>query len=269
MNIELSVIIVNYNGLRYLKDCFESLQKTLQGITYEIVVIDNNSPDASCAFILENYPDVVLIQSKENLGFGRGNNAAVAKARGNYLLLINNDTIVLDNLLPVLDIIKHDSSVGAAGINMLNGNKHYLQAAGNFPSPFNLFRIKNMFLMGPEFKSGTFKKERYNVDWLGGSFIIMPKRIYDEIGGFDKDYFMYVEDVDLCKKIADKGYKRIFLPHYSYIHFVGYNNSKDHLIVNGLQTYINKHTNGIYKQLCTMALGVNKTVKWFKKTIRK
>jgi len=267
MDIELSVIIVNYNGLKFLKECFESLHRSLQGIAYEIVVIDNNSPDASCDFISQNYPEVVLIQSKDNLGFGKGNNAAVEHAKGEYLLLINNDTIVLDNLLPVLNIIKQDSSIGAAGIKMLDGNGNYLQGVGNFPKPGNLFRIKNISLMGPEFKTGNFSKERYEVDWLGGSFLMMPKKAYREIGGFDKDYFMYVEDVDFSKKLALKGYKRVFLPGYSYIHFVGYNKSKDPLIIQGFEMYIDKHTNGITKILSKLSLGFNKLVKRVKKAV--
>jgi len=266
-DIELSVIIVNYNGLKHLKACFDALHDKLQGIPYEIIVTDNNSADDSCAYIKTNYPTTVLIESKDNLGFGKGNNVAVQKAKGQYLLLINNDTIVLDNLAPVVNTLKSTTTLGAVGITMLNAKKQYMYAVGNFPKPGNLVRIKNLFNVNKAFKTGIFTKSQYEVDWLTGSFLMMPKNVYNEIGGFDEDYFMYVEDVDFCKKIQEHGYKRLFLPQYRYIHFVGYNNSKDHLIVNGLSLYIQKHTTGVYKQLCMAALQINKTVKWFKKTL--
>lgn len=267
MEIQLSVIIVNYNGLKYLKGCFDALHDKLQDIPHEIIVTDNNSPDDSCTYIKDNYPNVVLIESKENLGFGKGNNVGVQQAKGQYLLLINNDTIVLNNLAPVLDVLKRDGTVGAVGIKMLGGNENYLYAAGKFPGINTLYRIKNQFNMGPEFKTGNFTKAQYEVDWLTGSFLMVPKAVYNQIGGFDEDYFMYVEDVDFCKKVQEHGYKRLFLPQYSYIHYVGYNNSKDHLVVKGLDLYIQKHTSGLYKQLCIAALGINKTIKAFKKAL--
>ncbi|WP_294824998.1 glycosyltransferase family 2 protein [uncultured Flavobacterium sp.] len=265
--MELSVIIVNYNGLKYLKGCFDSLYDKLKGIDFEIIVLDNNSADDSCNYITQNYPDVRLIESPDNLGFGRGNNAAVQAAHGECLLLINNDTILLDNLLPALEFLKKDKSAGAVGIKMLDGNGNYLIAAGKFPNPFNLVRLKNIFLMGPEFKSGNFSKTFYDVDWLTGSFLLMPKKVYDEVDGFDKDYFMYGEDVDLSRKIANAGYRRIFLPRYRYIHYVGFNNSRDHLVVKGHDLYIRKHMSGFIKMASIVALGFNKAVKGIKKTI--
>lgn len=268
MQTELSVVIVNYNGLKYLKDCFDSLQEKLQGISFEILLIDNNSVDESCGFIKENYPDVVLIESKVNLGFGKGNNEAVKKAKGDYLLLINNDTIVLDELAPVLEFIKSHKEVGAVGINMLDRNKNYLPVAGNFPNPRNMVQIKKIFDKGEEFKKGIFSKESYEVDWLGGSFLILSKKLYTEINGFDEDYFMYVEDVDFCKKIADKGYKRVFLPNYRYIHYIGFNTSRNSLIIKGCEMYILKHLKGKNKIASLTALKINTVVKKIKNRLK-
>jgi len=264
-DVQLSVIIVNYNGLRFLNDCFESLAKQLEGIAYEIIITDNNSADDSCAYIKQNHPEVVLIESPDNLGFGKGNNVAVKRARGKYLLLLNNDTILQDPLVGLFTAFDADPEIGAIGINMLNGEGRYTKAVGNFPSPFNLFRIKNIFWLGPEFKRGIFAKEQYEVNWLTGSFILMPKVVYNTVGGFDEDYFLYVEDVDLCKKIANAGYKRIFMPRYSYIHFVGYNSAKDPLVLAGYDLYIKKHAKGILKHLMKLSLGINKIVKKIKK----
>lgn len=265
MDIQLSVIIVNYNGQRFFKDCFTSLTTGLSGIAYEVIVVDNNSSDESCAYLKQYYPEVVLIESAVNLGFGGGNNEGVKNAKGKYLLLLNNDTILQDNISGLLKVLEQDTSVGAIGINMLNGEGSYLKAAGNFPSPLNLFRIKNIFWLGADFRYGDFKKDVYEVDWITGSFMLMPKGVYEKVSGFDEDYFLYVEDVDLCRRIAYAGYKRIFMPRYNYIHFVGYNSAKDPLVIRGYELYIQKHSKGIYKLLMQFSLNINKLVKRIKK----
>lgn len=261
MNIELSIIIVNYNGLKYLRECFESLQHNLKDIVYEIIVLDNNSKDNSCEYIKNNFPEINLIESEINYGFGKGNNEAVKQAKGEFLLLINNDTIVCDNLIPVLNTLKSDKKIGVIGINMLNANKKYIPAAGNFPNYRNMFQFQKLLDLGSEFQNGIFSKIQYEVDWLGGSFLMIPRHIYQQINGFDEDYFMYVEDVDFCKRIADKGYKRIFMPHYNYIHFVGFNLNKNPMLVKGYKIYIKKHFFGFKKQLISFILFINSTVK--------
>jgi len=264
MNPELSVLIVNYNGLKYLKSCLDSLYDKLKEISSEIIIIDNNSKDGSCDFIKTNYPKVKLIESKINYGFGKGNNEAVKYALGDYLLLINNDTIVLDSLKPVLEYLKSDNKIGVVGINMLNVKKDYLRVAGVFPNVKNMFQMKKLLEVSSDFKLGIFSKTSYEVDWLSGSFLMMRKAIYTKINGFDEDYFLYVEDVDFCKRISNLGLKRIFLPNYNYIHFVGFNKTKNHLLVYGYKIYISKHFKGISKIVVSLALQINNFVKKIK-----
>ena len=269
MEIELSVVIVNYNGAKYFKKCLDSLYQNLAGINFEIIILDNNSSDHSRDYIKENFPEVKLIESKTNHGFGKGNNEAVKHSKAKHLLLINNDTIVLDNLKPVLNYLKSDESIGVVGINMLNGEGNYIPAVGNFPTVANLFLMKKLLQISKEFINGKFSKSAYEVDWLGGSFLMLPKSIYDKIGGFDEEYFMYVEDVDFCKKIADIGYKRVFLPNYSYVHFVGFTKSKNPMLIKGYEIYISKHYGGMKKLLVLSALKINKFVKKLKSAIGK
>jgi len=264
MNPELSIIIVNYNGIKFLEDCFSSIANKMSGIDYEIIVVDNSSADASSDFIRVHYPQIHLIASQVNLGFGKGNNKGVEMAIGNYILLLNNDTILLDDIHPILNFLKSDKNIGLIGINMLNAEKRYLPAAGNFPNFFNMLVLKKLLAKGSEFKTGIFSQDSYDVDWLGGSFLLLRKDLYLDIGGFDENYFMYVEDVDLSKKIANKGLRRVFLPKYNYIHFVGFNKSKNPLLIKGYEYYISKHHKGLERLFLSAALKINKTVKKIK-----
>ena len=269
MSPELSVVIVNYNGLNYLKECFNALFLNLKNIDFEIIVYDNNSQDGSCNYLKEYFSEIILIESKVNLGFGKANNAAVKIAKGNYLLLLNNDTIVLDQLLPALNFLKSDSSIGIVGIKMFDGNKKYLPSAGNFPNFKNLFQMKKLLEIGTAFITDTFTEEWYKVDWLSGSFLLVPTQVFEEIKGFDEDYFLYVEDVDFSKKMADKGYERVFLPNFSYIHFVGFNSSKNHLLIKGYEIYISKHYKGFNRIGLGFVLSVNKLVKRIKRFLKR
>jgi GT2 family glycosyltransferase len=264
MEIELSIIIVNYNGMQYFQKCFDSIYDKLKTISFEIIVLDNNSKDNSVSFIKEKFPNVILIESKINYGFGKGNNEAVKLAKGKYLLLLNNDTILLDDIKPAIQFLRSDITIGAIGINMLNANKKYLQAVGKFPNIYNLFWMKLAFNFNKDFKNGLFTNDFYEVDWITGSFILIPITVYKEIEGFNEDYFLYVEDVDLCKKIHNKGYKRIFYSKLNYIHFVGFNTSKNNLLVKGYQTFISKHYSGLYKALCYCSLYINTIIKKLK-----
>ncbi|MFC6097407.1 glycosyltransferase family 2 protein [Flavobacterium qiangtangense] len=258
MEKQLSIIIVNYNGLKYLKNCIDSIILKTNGLSYEIIILDNNSIDESCAFIKSHYPKVQLIESKVNYGFGKGNNEAFKLATGDSILLLNNDTILRDDLLPIVNYLKKDPTIGAIGIKMLDGNKQFLPASGDFPTINNMFWMKNIQKKSKKLANSKTLQE---VDWLTGSFLLMPKNVFAEIDGFDEDYFLYVEDVDLCKRVADKKYKRIFLPQYQYTHFVGFSTLKNPLLVKGYELYISKHFKGAHKVLISFALSINKFVK--------
>lgn len=267
-NILLSVIIVNYNGEKFLQSCLDSLHEKLISISYEIIILDNNSKDNSCKFIKENFPDVKLIESTINHGFGKGNNEAVKHAKGELLLLYNNDTILLDDISPAIKLIKKRQDIGVVGIKMLNANKDYLQSAGVLPNFNSLLKFSNLLNLGLEFKSGHFSKEYYEVGWLVGSFLLLRKEIYEKIEGFNEDYFMYVEDVDFCKKIADLGLKRYFIPTLSYIHYVGFNKKKNPLLISGYMTYIKKHFKGFPFFLGILAININSLVKKLKRVFK-
>ena len=134
---ELSIIIVNYNGEHYLENCINSIYTHCRNIDFEVVITDNNSKDNSVSIIINNYPEIILIESKENLGFAGGNNIAVKKSSGKNILLLNNDTVLQQNILPALNELNKDS-IGVVGIKMLDEKEEYLSSVGKFPNPLSL-----------------------------------------------------------------------------------------------------------------------------------
>ena len=265
MQIRLSVIIVNYNGIAFFKECLNSLDSALSGIAYEIIVVDNNSEDNSTNYIRENFPRVRLIESEVNLGFGKANNLGVKSARGSTILLLNNDTILQDHLLPAIETLEGNPQNGIVAINMLNGQNRYIPAVGRFPTPWKLIKISLLADKRRAFQTGNFESKLYEVDWVSGSFMLIRKSDYEKINGFDTDYYMYVEDVDLCKRMANIGKKRVFHTDLKYIHFVGFNKSREHLLLNGYKIYADKHFDNLGKMIGKFLISVNIKIKSFKK----
>jgi GT2 family glycosyltransferase len=270
MEVELSVIIVNYNGLKHLKGCLDSLYTQLKSISFEILLLDNHSSDGSCDFIKMNYPKVQLIQSTENLGFSKGNNKAAQFSKGKNIALINADTVLLSSLSEAVQVLEQDSGVGIIGYKMLDEHKNYRKSAGHFPSPKRLLRLKTLYFSEQNFDDGNFSKEKtqLEVDWVEGSLMVTTKEIWNQVGGLDETYFMYVEDIDFCKKVSLLNKKIIYLPHASYIHFGGFTSSKEYLLKKGLIVYSNKFFNGIQKKMAIIAIEINQAIKkiYVKKT---
>ncbi len=264
-SIQLSVIIVNYNGLTFLKECFNSLEDNLVGLSYEIIVVDNNSQDESCNFIKNHFPKVKLIESNQNLGFGKANNLGVKNAIGETILLLNNDTIILNNLTPAIETLYSKTEIGIVAINMLDANKKFLSAVGRFPKPLRLIKISFLNDQRKVFKTGNFNEVLYQVDWVSGSFMLMRKSDFETINGFDTDYFMYVEDVDLCKRLKIIGKKCVFQSNLNYVHFVGFNKSREIKLIEGYKLYSDKHFNFFNSIFAKICLTINHV---YKKTVK-
>lgn len=266
MGKDLSIIIVNYNGKKFLKNCFDSITKHCAFISFEILVVDNNSSDGSCSYIEEYFPNIKLIKNNQNLGFAKANNLGVKHGKGKYILLLNNDTILLNDLKPALDLMKGDNSIGVLGAKMLDKDKNYLTSVGRFPNPFNVVKFSFLEDKRPAFIKGDFIEDQYSVDWLSGAFILISKKLYTQVDGLDEDYFMYVEDVDFCKKISNLNKKIIFLPNISYIHFVGFSIKREQKLIDGYRIYVKKHMSLFGKKIAKLMLAFNLL---YKKTVYK
>jgi len=230
--MKLSVIIVNYNVKYFLEVCLHSVLRAIKGIDAEIIAVDNNSKDDSCRMVKEKYPSVILIENKENTGFSRANNQAVAIARGEYLLFLNPDTVMPEDFFSKsLAYMDAHPEAGALGPKLIDGKGQFApDAKKSFPSiPVALFKttgINKLFPKSPYFNKyyavHIGENETAPVEVLSGCCMLVRTKVIKEIGGaFDEDYFMYCEDVDLCYRIQKAGYKNIYFPEAILIHYKG------------------------------------------------
>lgn len=227
----LSVIIVNYNVRFFLEQALLSVRKAIRNIDGEIFVVDNNSVDGSVDMIRERFPDVILIDNKENVGFAKANNQAISKAKGEFILLLNPDTVVEeDTFEKCLRFMDAHPEAGGLGVKMLDGKGNFLpESKRGFPTPFvgfcKAFGLSRLF---PESKTfnryhlGFLSENVTNeIDVLAGAFMFLRRSALDKAGMFDENFFMYGEDIDLSYRIVKAGYKNFYLPEARIIHYKG------------------------------------------------
>ena len=230
--MQLSIVIVNYNVRYFLEQCLLSVERALKGIDGEIIVVDNISPDDSCAMVKAKFPKVILIANKENVGFSKANNQGVAIAKGDYVLILNPDTVVgEDTFSKILNFAKKKSDLGMLGVKLIDGTGCFLpESKRGLPTPkvaFNkLFGISST-TTGKYYATHLQENESGTIDILVGAFMLMKREIYNEVGGFDEDYFMYGEDIDLSYKLLKKGYQNYYYPNTQIIHYKGESTSKN------------------------------------------
>ena len=255
--MKLSVIIVNYNVKYFLEVCLHSVLRSAQGIDTEIIVVDNNSSDDSCAMVRGRFPSVMLIENKDNKGFSKANNQGVATAKGEYILFLNPDTVMPEEFLTkTLAYMDTHPEAGAIGPRLIDGKGQFApDAKKSFPTLsvaiFKTTGINKLFSKSPYFNKyyavHVGEHETAQVDVLSGCCMLVRKKAMDDAGGpFDEDYFMYCEDVDLSYRIEKAGYKNIYFPEVDLIHYKGESTRKMTLsyvrIFNeALVTFVKKH----------------------------
>ena len=225
---DISVLIVNYNGLRFLEECLASVKTAFAKYSFEIVVVDNASQDESQRF-LENRSDIRYVESKANLGFTGGNNLAAQHARGHVLLLLNNDTKVNANLDPLIDKVLQDST-GAAGARLVYGDGRVQFSVGLHHHPLRLILswmgLEKAHSLPPVFRRIESDPTFYNlthekVDWVSGACLATPSKLWKQLNGLDDSFFMYCEDVDYCLRVRQAGYRVAYVADTLVTHYEG------------------------------------------------
>ncbi len=269
--MDLSIIIVNYNVRDFLENALASLRRSAHGIEHEILVVDNASDDGSVEMVRSKFPDVLLTANTENLGFAKANNIALRHAKGEYFLLINPDTIVQeDTLKKMLEFFKMNSSVGMAGCKILNPDGTLqLGCRRSFPTPLITFgRISGLASLFPRSKwFGRYNltylnpDETLEVDAISGSFMMIRRKVYEEIGGLDENFFMYGEDLDWCYRVQQAGWKVFYVHTTQIIHYKGESTKRSNIdeikiFYQAMHLFVKKHFHYPLPTLLLLRFGI-------------
>jgi O-antigen biosynthesis protein len=254
--MKLSVVIVNYNVKHFLEQCLHSVAKASANLDCEVFVVDNNSVDGSVTMVKEKFPRVRIIHNNQNVGFSKANNQAIRQSKGEYVLLLNPDTLVEDDtFLKVVSFMDQHPDAGGLGVKMVDGKGNFLpESKRGLPTPevafYKIFGLSKMFP-----KSRTFgryhltyldKDEIHQVDILSGAFMLLRKSALDRTGLLDETFFMYGEDVDLSYRIIKAGYKNYYFPQTRIIHYKGESTKKSSInyvlvFYNAMVIFAQKH----------------------------
>lgn len=230
--LDLSIIIVNYNTKDLLDDCLNSVVSAVQPKNgLEIIVVDNASTDNSVQMVAKKYPQVKLVSNSKNFGFAKANNIGFEQAEGKSLLFLNSDTVVKRySFVKPLKFLKNHPRVGAITIKLVtkDGSVDTDNHRG-FPTPWasfcHFFGLSSLFPKSTLLNSyhlGLRKLNRiHTIPVAAGSFLMMPSKLFDQIGRWDESYYFYGEDIDLCYRINSAGYKIIYYPKVSALHLKG------------------------------------------------
>lgn len=267
--MQLSIIIVNYNVKYFLEQCLCSVMQAMQGLQAEVFVVDNASQDGSIEYLSHKFNSVIFIPSSQNLGFAKANNLALGKAKGKYILYLNPDTIIGENTLrDCIQFLDEHKEAGALGVQMLDGSGNFLpESKRSFPAVgvafWKLCGMASLFPRSSLFNRyalGHLDKDAvHEVDVLAGAFMMVRKTVADSIHGFDEDYFMYGEDIDMSKRIKDNGFKNYYHGHIKIIHFKGESLSKASIkhigrFYNAMIVFVGKHYKGINSSILKLLL---------------
>ena len=216
--MDLSVIIVSYNVKDLFKNCLESILKYTQDLKYEIIVVDNNSTDDSQNY-LNSLNNLKIIFSKENEGFAKGNNLGIKEAKGKYILLLNPDTLLLENSLKIMfDWMEANPEIAVSSCQLLNSEQKITPTGGYFP---NLLRVAAWAVFFKPFSfhpSAFLYKKEFNLDWVTGAFFMTRKEALEKVGLLDENIFMYGEELEWCMRFKQNGFKVGYIPVTKIIH---------------------------------------------------
>ncbi|MCF8253916.1 MAG: glycosyltransferase family 2 protein [Bacteroidia bacterium] len=234
--MQLSVVIVNYNVKYFLEQALHAVRKACNGIDAEVFVVDNHSFDGSNEMVRSLFPEVILIENKENVGFAKANNQAIRQSKGKYVLLLNPDTVIEEDCFKkVVHFMDQTPDAGAVGVKMIDGSGKFLpESKRGLPTPeVAFYKISGLAAIFPKSKKfgkyhlGFLSKDQINeVDVLAGAFMMLRHDVLKQVGLLDEDYFMYGEDIDLSYCINKAGFKNYYFPDTTIIHYKGESTKK-------------------------------------------
>ena len=286
--MKLSIVIVNYNVKHFLEQCLSSVRRATAGLDAEVWVVDNNSVDGSVRMVEEKFPEARVIANKENLGFSRANNQAIRRSAGEYVLLLNPDTVVEDDTFSkILAFMDAHPEAGGLGVKMIDGKGNFLpESKRGLPTPdvafYKIFGLSKLFPRSKTFGKyhlGYLDKDKvHEVEILSGAFMFMRREALDKTGLLDEDFFMYGEDIDLSYRIVKAGYKNFYFPETRIIHYKGESTKKSSInyvfvFYNAMVIFARKHFSQknarLFSFLINLAIWLRASLAIFSRFVRK
>jgi len=286
--MQLSVIIINYNVKYFLEQCLLSVQKAVEGMQAEIFVVDNASSDGSREYLEPKFTNIHFAWNKENVGFGKACNQALKQASGDFVLFLNPDTVVPEDCFTAcFNFFSQTPDAGAIGIRMLDGSGKFLpESKRSFPSPITSFyKLSGLSFLFPHSKTfGRYhlgylnEHKNHAVDVLAGAFMMIRKDVLAQTGGFDENFFMYGEDVDLSYRIQKAGYKNYYFSDRSILHFKGESTKKSsvnyvRMFYDAMSLFVRKHYSssraGVFSSLINAAIWIRALLSLMKRFIKR
>ncbi|HEY9894729.1 MAG TPA: glycosyltransferase family 2 protein [Candidatus Sericytochromatia bacterium] len=227
----VSIILVNYNGAEVVLNCLRSLLQFLHTVPYEIIVVDNASTDGSAALIAQYFPTVRLIKQAENRGFGAGNNVGATDAKGEFLFLLNTDTLLTSDVLPpLITLMQAYPTVGIIGTKLLNADGSLQLSVADEISIFGEYKTLKQLKQYTDPQQRDVIEQRFQhvqtVDIVIGAAFFIRRSLFETLNGFDETFFMYFEESDLCQRVRDRGWQVLYNSDVAIIHLGGYSVGK-------------------------------------------
>jgi N-acetylglucosaminyl-diphospho-decaprenol L-rhamnosyltransferase len=225
--VDLSIIVVNWNTRELLRQCLRAVQETIEGITYEVIVVDNGSTDGSREMLRAEFPGTVLIENVENQGFARANNQGIRASRGRYILLLNSDAVLRPGAAArMIREFETHPTTGVVGARLLNPDGSFQASYADFPTlrgEFLLLTRLSRIVYGPTFPSYPERasRTRREVDWVFGACLMIRRTAIETVGLLDEEYFMYTEETDWCFRVRRAGWSVVYLPDAEVVHWSG------------------------------------------------
>lgn len=227
--MDVSIILVNYNTKQLAKECIQSIYEKTHDLSFEIIMIDNNSSDGSVEAIKQSFPDVIIIANPKNSGFGSANNLGIKISKGKYVLLLNTDTILINNAIKELfDFIEKNEECAVVGGNLFDKDMKEVHSYGFLDNPKdNLLKIIGLKCLLKNKKNDSNRIVEQEVEQVIGADMLIRKKVLDQVGLFDERFFLYREESELQHRIRQAGYKIFYTPEAKIYHLEGASTKKN------------------------------------------
>jgi N-acetylglucosaminyl-diphospho-decaprenol L-rhamnosyltransferase len=248
----LSILVLTHNDGKFLEGCLSSIQRHVS-CPFEVILIDNGSSEKLDETLNGRFPWLRVIRSERNLGFNAGNNLAARNATGEYLLLLNADTVLLSDVVPALILLQSDLKIGTVGAQAFGATGAVRPSSGHFPKASRLWLFRSLW-MKPKVAMGPSQLQAFKVDWVEGSFLVTAAKHWKAVGGFDEGNFLFGNDVNFCRSTSMFGLAVVQCTAVKYVHFCGFGVSRMGNLYAGFRDYHRKFSTPVQRRNADLVL---------------